>query len=218
VAYTFIGQSYEAEKNYEKAESWYRRAIDSNYIDYMAHWFLADNLMLSGKKKEAMEQIIIAHILNRNNTKIQNSLETILQANNKKWIDWSFTPQYSLERKGDHDVNIKASLNWFGYALVKSVWKYEPGYKQSMGYDEDNPVIETEEREAILAELQMLQDKNDKELSLDLIAMKKALDKKAIQPYIFYEIFLLQYPSIAYQLPDELIQNIKTYILAVRVE
>ena len=36
-AITYIGQTYGIEKNWDKAELWYKKAIEANYVDFLAH-------------------------------------------------------------------------------------------------------------------------------------------------------------------------------------
>lgn len=211
---TYIGQTYGMEKDFDMAKEWYTRAIKINYIDYMAHWFLAEMYLSTGEIDKAVEEITIAQILNRNNPRIQLSLEKIYNKKKLKSPDWVFNPQYKLDSKKEGKVDVKFEEGWMGYALVKALWKYEPGYAESMGEKQGIPSI-IEEKEAILSLLSVLDKKKIKK-NPELKALMDALDNDLIDAYIFYEILLPQYPHIVYQLTDDFTNDIKDYVLQIR--
>lgn len=214
---TYIGQTYGIEKNWEKAIEWYEKVIRSNYIDYMAHWFLADAYIEVNRKEEALKEIVIAHILNRNNPRITLSLNLIMKENGLLMDDWAFNPQYTVTKTGDNKVNIQYGEGWLPYALTKAVWAHEPGYSQAMGYEENSFFREPEEKEALIG---MLMSDDPKTAALpEIIALQKAVaddQPNRLQEYIFYEILLPNHPVVAFQLPDAFIDNIADYIVAVR--
>jgi len=211
---TYIGQTYGLEKNPEKAIEWYQKAIQKNYIDYMAHWFLADAYDDAGRLEEAKKEILIAHILNRNNPRILTSLKIILSKNGINYENWYFSPQYKLDKSPDNKISIEYEGNWLIYALTKALWVYEPGYAESMGKKDNTLFNEYEEKEA-LAGMLMQADKKKSEIP-EIRILKKALDKKMVQEYIFYEILLPQYPVAAYQFPEVMVNSIADYLLHIR--
>jgi tetratricopeptide (TPR) repeat protein len=213
-AITYIGQTYEMERNHQKAIEWYQKAIDKNYIDYMSHWFIADAYSLLGEKDKAVDEITIAWILNRNNPRIQNAVKEIFALKKIKNPTWTFTPQMRIDSVGENKVNIEFQSEWLGYAMVKALWLYEPGYSESMGY-KDSRLNTVQEREAILSLLSGLKKKQFKKHP-ELKMLKKALDEKMIDEYIIFEIFLPDYPFVACQLPESLILSIKDYVIKVR--
>ena len=215
-ALTYIGQTYGIEKNWDKAIETYQKVTSKNYIDYMAHWFLGDCYIEKGRNADAMKEIMIAHILNRNNPRIKEALFNIMETNKKKYDDsWQFTPQMELTKIDDKKVKVAYKGVWLGYALAKAVWQFEPGYKESMGITDTGTVFNSDsEKEALIALLTGA-DKKAK-LSDDIKALKKAIDKKMFQEYSFYEILLPKHPWVAYQFSETLVNDMADYILAVR--
>ncbi len=213
-AITYIGQTYEMEKNHTKAIEWYQKAIDKNYIDYMSHWFIADAYSAIGEKDKAVEEITIAWILNRNNPRIEKTVKQIYDLKKIKLPTWAFTPQIKIDSIGENKVNIEFQTEWLGWAMVKAIWKYEPGYRESMGFKEG--IFNTlQEKEAIVCLLSSLKKKQLKKHP-ELKMLRKALDEKMIDEFIFFEIYLPEYPFIAYQLPENFILSIKDYVVKIR--
>jgi tetratricopeptide (TPR) repeat protein len=211
---TYVGQTYGIEKDFEKAIEWYTKTIELNYIDYMAHWFLADAYKVQGEIEKAVNEITIAQILNRNNPRINKSLNEIYnleKINNPSWI---FNPQIQIDSVGINKVKIAFHLDWLGYAMVKALWLYEPQYKESMGV-ENGSFSTLHEKECFVSLMSTFTKKKLKRYP-EFKALKLALDKDMITEYIFYEIYLMDYPFIAYQLPEEFIENIKSYVIKIR--
>lgn len=215
-AITYIGQSYAFLKEYNKAIEWYQKAIGKSYIDYMAHWFLADALQAKGNLKEALSEITIARILNRNNPRIKTAFIDIYKANKLSGDDWNFEPQYRLTTSNDLAVDIEFKSEWLGYALAKAIWAYEPGYREQMGVTQ-NTFSSLEEKEC-LANLYIgiLADKKYMKKSPAFPALKFAFDNDYINEYVFYEIVLVEHPSFAFQLDPEFIEKIKEYVILTR--
>ena len=214
--YTYIGQTYEQEGLVSEAMEWYQKAIDKNPIDYMAHWFLADLYIGQKQAAKALKHILLAHVLNRNNPRIEASLKEIFQANKMRYADWSFTPQVELKKKDEQHVEVRANSLWMGYALARAVWQFEPGFKEAQGYSREQAFVSQEEKEALMS-LQLLaaQDKSMKP-SMEVQALKKALDNQLLNEYIFYEIWLPQQPQLAYQLPEEMLESLGNYVKLAR--
>ncbi len=213
---TYIGQLYEKKKNYHEAIKWYKLAIDKNYIDYMAHWFLADNYLVTNNVKGAVDEIVIARILNRNNPRIKQSMKNIFEKSKRDTTDWCFNPQVELSRKPDGSIVIATDEKWMGYALAKALWTYEPGYRESMGVAEGE-YSTLEDRECLVSLLVGLKNAKVKlKKDRQLFILKKAIENKHLQTYILYELLLPQHPFVAFQLPEETILNIKDYVLNIR--
>jgi len=215
---TYIGQVYGSKKDYQNAIAWYEKAISKNYIDYMAHWFLADTYLDMKDTKNALDEITIAQILNRNNLRIKKSLTYIFEKAKMSTDDWCFNPQVEINKISDTKINISANEKWLAYAMAKAIWNFEPGYKESMGVA-PGQYSTIEDKECLVSLLIGLENsktkiKNDPQLSI----LKKATEKKYLDEYILYEIVLPENPLVAFQLPEKTILNIKDYILNVRNE
>lgn len=210
---TYIGQTYGIEKNFKKAEEWYKKTIKLNYIDYMAHWFLADVYRVKGELEAAADEITIARILNRNNPRIKKAMDDIYKLNKLKVKDFYFNPQYDLD-SSEGKISVKFGKDWLGYAIVKALWRYEPGYAVKMG---GSPYLFStyQEKEALIGVLSVMDKKKQKKYP-EFKAMQLALDAKMLNEYILFEILLPYYPHTVYQLSEETIIGIKDYVLAIR--
>lgn len=211
---TYIGQTYGIEKDFDTAIAWYKRTIALNYIDYMAHWFLADAYKVKGDLDKALDEITIAMILNRNNPRIEKSLKSIYALKKLDTDDWTFTPQIEIESVGENNVKIAFGEDWLGYAMVKALWNFEPGYKAAMGVEEG--AFSTLEEKESLASLMVTFDKKKLKKNPEFKALQMAVETGRIDEFIFYEIVLPEYPFVAYQLPESFINEIKDYVIEVR--
>lgn len=212
---TYIAQTYGIEKNYTESELWYKKAIDRNYIDYLAHWLLADIYRINGNNKKALEEITIAHILNRNNPRLYKSFAEIYKLEKINYSPWYFNPQHQSEFIDHNNISIKTNMDWLGHALVKAVWQYEPGYSESMGEKDNNPISVLREKEGLVALLYTMDKKKMKKYP-EMNVLQLALDNKQIEEFIFYEIILPDYPMVAYHLPESFIGHISDYIINTR--
>jgi len=213
---TYIGQIYEHKNNLVNAMEWYKKAISQNYIDYMAHWFLADAYDATGNLDKAVDEIAIAQILNRNNYRIKSSMNKIFSKANKSTEEWYFNPQIEIKKKSEKSISVAMDEKWSGYGMAKALWDFEPGYKESMGI-KNNQHSTIEDKECLAALLVTLENtKANIDNDAQLRILKDAVNNKYIDEYIFYEIFLPENPMIAYQLPEETILRIKDYILNIR--
>jgi tetratricopeptide (TPR) repeat protein len=212
---THIGQTYEEEGLLDQAITWYKRAIQKNSADYMAHWFLADAMMEQNQKDLALKHILRAHVLNRNNPRILNAMKEIFRVNKIPYSEWTFSPVLELTPKGKKAIDIKADPVWLGYALAKAVWAMEPSVRNGIG--SCGPVGQfclPEEQSALMGLLAMSESKDAKNTPpcAELRALKLALDKKLIDAYIIYEIILPRIPAYAYQCSEELLAETEAYV------
>lgn len=215
---TYVGQTYRLEGDKLEAEKWYKKAVGLNYIDYMAHWFLASMYSERNERELALNEILTAHILNRNNPRILEAMKKIVNQNKREYADWAFTPQYELEKITDSKIRIRTDILWMGYANAKALWAYEPGFKESMGFEKDQQFVQPEDKDALLALAVLGQVDKEHTKTDDIKALIYALDKGYINEYLFYEIYLPKMPSIGYQLPDDFMKSIIQYIKDVRLK
>ncbi len=213
---TYIGQIYENKRDFNEAMIWYKKAIQNNYIDYMAHWFLADAYMTKNDQQKAEEEITIAQILNRNNIRIRKSKANIFLAARRDTSDWYFNPQVAITESTDKSISVSADAKWFGFAMAKALWLHEPGYRESMGVAKGE-ISFIENRECLATLVTALENGKTK-ISNDpqLQVLRNAALDGYLDEYIWYEIILPERPFVAYQLPEETILRIKDYILKYR--
>lgn len=213
----YIGDTYYLAENFSEAKKWYEIAISQNRIDYLAHWALANACMRLGDKKQALQEITISKILNRNNPRLQTKMDEIYKANKKAYNDWYCNPLFELESDYDPErdkdiVRVKYDDIWLMYALVRAVWEYEPNYRESMGED---PFGIKQDKEALGAMLSAMEPKELK-AHIDMRVLKEAIFAGKVDAFIIYELILPQLPQFAYYLTEETIQNIADYVLNVR--
>lgn|SRR5574344_3009 len=208
---TFIGQTYEDEGKADKAIEWYKKALDSNYIDFMAHWFLAVQLQGKGDGAGAVNEITIAKILNRNNPRLNQEFLAIYRENGLKAADWTFNPQMQLDSTGPGEITIQADTTWLLYATAKALWRYEPGYRAARKVD---GYSDREERECLTG---LLVNAGDGQDSVpERAALAKAADSNLFAEYILYEIELPKNPQLALFLSKAQMEAVKQYVITVR--
>ncbi len=149
-AYVLIGDAFFAQKQFDSAASYFQIAIEKNFVDYQAHWFLADAQWERGDTAAAVKEMTIAHLLNVNHSEMRKKLKSYRLAVGRPWIERTFRPVYRLSKEGNK-VSISVPSKWLGYALTKALWRYEPGYSEKMvgGVVDTLLVYTKEEFEAI---------------------------------------------------------------------
>ncbi len=206
-----IAKTFEKEEEFEKAEASYKQAMSKNYIDYLPHLLLAKVYLQDSKMEEAVDEITLASILNRNDTAILAAMRDIYQSAGLKFSYWVFTPQYELiNEHNSNKVEVLSRKGWDGYAAVKAIWKFEPGYAVTQGEKPGRPSL-LEEKECLINVMAYQDQHFDAELPKPFDMIKKAIDNKLLDGFIYYEILLPQNPSLAYQLPNNVIKVIKNY-------
>lgn len=211
---TYIAQTYGMEQDYESAVLYYKKAIEANFIDYMAHWFLADIYKHQGKLDEAVEEITLAMVLNRNNPRIKASMAEIYNKSQLNAGTWTFHPQIKIDSVAKNTIKVEVDEVWLGYGLYKAVWQYEPGYKAAMGVEGFSYSM-TEEKECLVSLALALEDETYQKLPV-FKTLSTALDQEMLDAYVMYEILLPEYPEIALQLSEEAIFTIKDYVTNIR--
>lgn len=213
---TYIGQTYFLEGDVEKSIRLYKEAIDQNPIDYIGHWFLARSYLYNEDFDKALDEYVTAHLLNRNHKMITSELQEVMAMFKKNYEDWTFNPQFKVSTVDSLNVKIFYGSEWMPYALTKAVWAYEPGYRASMGLGPDEQISILEEKEALASFYIVNLDNKKINQQPFFKALDKAFNNKQFDEFILYEILLVKIPFIAYQLPDEMLANLRNYILETR--
>jgi len=206
---TLIAQTYGFEGKLNEAESWYKKSIEANYIDYLAHWMISDIYMLKGDKKKALQEISIAKVLNRNNPRLEQKRKTIYAANGLEAKTWTFNPQVRIEKTTPNNITVSSDTVWTVYAIVKTAWEMEPGYREMKAQTLKNLDLETLKN---LECLEGLIGPNEQKEGIEVIErLKKALSTDQVHSFIFFEIELLDHPEEALYLSKEQIQRLVDY-------
>jgi len=202
--WTLIGDVFYSQGQYEKAKEHFEKVVANNFADYNAHWFLGDAEWQLGRKKEAIREITIAHLLNVNHQALKKVLLNYRDQFKRPWKDWQFAPRFSLSLD-DKKVVVKFATDWMGYALVKAVWKYEPGYAESMSGPEYETLVVNmlEEKEALVS----LLAHNEK-----LKLINKIIEDGYVNEFIYYELLAKRAPMAIVLLPQEDFMRLAEYI------
>jgi tetratricopeptide (TPR) repeat protein len=202
---TYIGDCFYLMQQYDSAVFYLDSAIKANYIDYSAHWFLADTYWKMDRRNDALKEITIAHILNRNHPDIKKGVQKYREGTGRKFDDWVFHPEYTIKKSNDSVFVNGTESPWVLYGLVKALWKYEPGYAEdhvgNIYNDED--YFMTEEIEALSVTL------SSEEIA-DLI--DQVVQKNYLTEFIFYEIILPETPLVALGMNNKFMESMVEYI------
>ncbi|MGH1338365.1 MAG: tetratricopeptide repeat protein [Aureispira sp.] len=209
----YIGQTYHLEGEVEKAIPFYKKAVEQNFIDYMGHWFLGRAMWDLGKVDDCLASYMVAHLLNRNHPLLMKELVKVLAANGLEYNAWRFVPQIELEQEDSIHIKVAYADGWMGYALAKAVWTFEPSHSEEMEEVFGAPSI-TQEKEALISFYITYKTGNKKLAKAPFVlGFEKALEIKKVNAFILYEIFLIEQPSIAYQLSLDNFMSLSEYVL-----
>lgn len=201
--YTLLGDMYYMKRNYDSAEYYFKYAIEKNFVDYTAHWFLADTYMKTDEKDDAAEEITIAHLLNRNHDNIYKAMKNYRKANDQPWKDWSITPRCKTYKDGDK-VIIETEPDWLGYACCEAVWKYEPGFAMNIiGQNYTDSTFSYEKEKSCLAAT--LTSEKMKYIS-------KIVEDGYFEEMVWYEVLSKKVPAGMLLLPEDFFNRIVKYI------
>ncbi len=203
-ALTMIADVFFMQAIYDSAEYYFKKAIEMNPIDYIAHWFLADTFWNKGDSEKTIDYITRAHLLNRNHQVLKKMMIYYYKQADLGWDDWVFNPQYKVYKE-DKQVKVFFNDEWMAYALTKALWKFEPGYAESVLNTVDNNLmfIREEEAEAIVSQLMMEQD---------MQPVKQIVDDGYFDEFWFYEIVTPQEPRAVLEQPREVLDRVVKYI------
>lgn len=217
-----IAVTYVKEEIFYTARSWLEKVIQLNYYDFEARFHLANCYVKDEDfQQEAINAITIAHLLNRNDQTILDTLKRIYQLNGLIYNDkWAFIPKYKMLSSGKDSVNIEYSGEpWLKYANCKAVWSYEPHYKQAKKNDfKAIDVMLIEEKECLLNLLIgfELLEKKERQLYPEIGELITALALNKEWEYIMYEIWATQNPKIIGQLSRDKIAKLSNYLVTIR--
>ena len=208
---TFVAQTYGLEQKWDKAELWYKKSIEANYLDYLAHWLLADIYLIKGEKKKSLDEISIAKVLNRNNPRLEEKRKKIYAANGLDSSSFIFNPQTRISQGSDGTVTIEADSIWMIYSLIRAAWMYEPDYKKKAAASA-NP-------KSMIAKdclFGLIPNIETRRLSSKTLARyDKALMGGHASEFIYYEMLLPDNPTSAFYLEPKEIEQIKDYLIFI---
>ncbi len=218
--HTYAAQVYSLKRDYKNSETEYKKAVEVNPFDYMAHWFLADLYYDMDEKSDALEEITYAIMYNRNHPSIAKSFTKIFKAAKHESDLWNFTPQYELMKTGVNQVNVYMHKDWIGYAAAKAMWEYEPNYKANFRKKYNKSVEETEffeEKECLIDQLLTLKNAdNDFKDDVQLRVLSEAANEDKFEMFFLFECLLPSNPHLIYAQSEKVHKMLKDYILDIR--
>lgn len=199
-----IGDVYFGRGDFDKARSCFEEAIKHNFADYQAHWFLADTEWKLGDKAAAIRSLTTAHLLNVNHKILRDKLLSYRTQAERPWKEWTYEPRYALKQDGK-TIKVSFAKDWLGYAIVKAVWTFEPGYAHGMvGPDyEKNLITMPEEKEALAAEVTT---------NHEMKHIEKIINDGYASEFIYYELLARRAPEAIVMFPRELFMRLVDYV------
>ena len=217
---TLLGLSYMREKKPEQAWTWFRKALETNPLDYQARRSMSELLQAKGKQEEALQALLTAHIYNRNQPVLLEELKGLLQKNGYTYDNqWQFEPDYIIfPDTVQQTIVIAAKDFWLSYALYKAVWNYEPGYRFIKESQEVTDYLFQEEMEAALGTFLSFSQLDYAQPPKVMTVLGQAIDNRMLEEYVMYEILLPRQPELAHLLTEEFLVRLRRYVLQLRCQ
>lgn len=208
---------YEEMNIYQEAIFLYKKMLTLNPKDGFIRQKLALCLLKVNRKEKALEEILLAHLYNRNEKSIQKDMISILEKNGIQYFDWDFSPQYEITRSLDSTAIFIKLVDpiWKSYATCKAVWLAETNHSSTMQFISDADAIETIEEKECLFSLITSDQIEDSSLSPMITGLEKAVDLQMLDNFILYEKQLREVPEIALAMNHKKQQALINYILNV---
>lgn len=195
-----MGDCYIKLGDTEKAVINYKQAVEKNQDDYYCHYKLGNGFYKAGKIKKAINSYINSLVLSPNNVETIKDLKSMEKKGYLILPDISLEPKAYISQEGK-EVNIYYSKDsdqgiWYPYAITKSVWMFEPGYK-----DAGNGVKWFLDPEKCALENTLFYYFNQKNVK-KLLPMPKIdrlveiQDSQLLGDYLYYEAASKVYPDI----------------------
>lgn len=227
-ALTMIGDAYFKMEKFDSAQYYLRKAIDLNFIDYQAHWFLSSTELRLGNTAEGLRELTIAHILNPGHELLRTSLKAKRKQHGNAWKEWSFAPRYELNDKSLEEVEVQCAPGWMMYSLTQALWKFEENYTEGMDIEdrESLQAASLREKEATLMFFFEYLTRKDgaergegseEELNTeaaDAVGEKLAtiIDEGLLDAFVFYEIIGRENPLVFSMISAESAGKIAEYV------
>jgi tetratricopeptide (TPR) repeat protein len=232
---TYIGHCYAMLGDNDLSKQWFENAIKTNYMDYAAHWFLSDIYYRTGDFERALNEITIAHILNRNDSKVMKSIAKYLNFGNYTFMDWKYNKPFNIHRDTTDSNTIWCKIDltkhpaWMGYMICKALWTFEPGYREKMSEGASLPTVIIEEKECLIqlmvSYVNMLETSNT-DSNANLVIEKdknienllEAANSGFFNELIVYEFILTESPQYVFMLNKEFISRLADYFKKFRTK
>ena len=180
-----LGKSYLGDNKDQLAIECFQKVVTQNQVDFDAHLYLAQTYELKNELDLAIKHITLAHIYNRNDSKIIEKLQDIYGHQGLKYDLWDLSPVYKIEKISADVVKIQYQVNpWRGYAACKAVWEYEADYREEMNQMSTASTEVIQEKECLfnaLIEYKRLGDGKEKYPALASLSLALLKDYRFLQ-------------------------------------
>ncbi|GAB1371485.1 hypothetical protein MASR1M45_15470 [Candidatus Kapaibacterium sp.] len=191
-----------------------RKAISENYIDYEAHYLLADLYKKIDLIDAAVRFITTAHILNRNDNTIQSLMSEIYKVKGLNLQNWQFVPQIKYEHSRD-EVKIYCKTQYEGYAWAEALWKFDNDYRITKN-NLDKKYNLNQYQECLMYHSIALQALPWYAATEEGKAFKHSLETRKFNEFIFYEIILPEFPEESLKFTEDQMNKMVDYIMVIR--
>ncbi|HOD66979.1 MAG TPA: tetratricopeptide repeat protein [candidate division Zixibacteria bacterium] len=214
-AMVYAGDAYFGMNELDSARAWYQRAVDANFINYQAHWFLGHMMWLQGDSARAIEELTIAHLLNVNHMEIKKVLKSYREDAGGTWRGPDISLHYALTRDTS-GVRVRFEAESVAYALVRAVWKYEPGYAESRQGEDWRGSLMQEIAEAAVTWLDFMAGLDDTLApawwpQVEELA-QEADDSGQVEHFIWYAFIAPELPAAMMLMPREQFDAIREFV------
>lgn len=215
---TFLGQSFVRSAFADSALYWYRRAAQSNPLDYMAQWFYASSLAEVDSAEAAVQHMLTAMVLNRTNPRMFAELDKFFTRAGYRYDAWSFQPRVEVKQTGPTAVSIRVDSTedtFLPYCMCQAAWKFETEVATSVVDTSDKyAVLDRRERECLVACLGVLLDEELLPTTTHpaIVQAARAAKEHDFESYLYYEVILPRTPILAYYLTASSREGLESYI------
>ncbi len=228
-AMAYIGQCYRLTGDFDESIKWLKKVVKLDFHYYLGHFFLANAYLEKGKLDKAKEEILIAHVLNRNDTHITESLERILAESKETMAKWSGYARVNLiSVKADSIIISVPKYGWSSYGMCKAMWVNEPEFAKEHAEDLKDPILLKYNIELNCYLLEYISYGNfeedaymkDKKFTKrpEMQALGKTITGKCVEPFIYYEKILVEHPEYGQTMNIDGIKSIIKFIQEYKIE
>ncbi len=203
--YCNLGDAYYGKGDMAGAKIYFEKAISVNFIDYQAHWFLADTLAALGDLKGAVREMTLAHVLNPCHAEIRRSLHGDRERSGRPFNDWTFIPQCRVT-KNNGKILIEAKPDWVSYGLVRSIYLSQT----QVGGRSMSITGPRGESTRLITEIDSIKALDTAKPEFKLIG--KIIKAGYLEEFIYYEILTRAHPEEMLVLGEKKIRRIADYV------
>lgn len=216
-----IGRIHNDKKQFQNAIDIFNNLLINNHLNFEIAQELSTAYVGIGDTSAALKAITTAHILNRNDTVIENKMSYLYK---KFGYDFykkgNFVFNYELKQIGQDSIKINTySPLWNSYANCKAVWKYDKNYQKAKANDFTKNLDFVQEKECLLNFLisyETATEADKKALKSEYDLLTKAIDTKQLNAFIQYEIWAVENPILMHEIPFEDFEEVMKYVRTVR--